>query len=84
MNPHVFSKEELVNEIQQSEKVRLEPDGRAIRLWGKIKIEPEHWVQEQYSGEDSFWVIAVRQAMPLLQRSRRRMGLGWISGMGEN
>ncbi len=51
--------EEVEKEIAVSEAELCVPDGRATRLWERIRIDPEQWCQEQYPGNGPFWVIGV-------------------------
>jgi hypothetical protein len=46
-------------EIATAERELIEPDGRAVRLWERIKIPASLWGQSQYPIESSFWVIAI-------------------------
>jgi len=54
-----LTEKEVKQEIEMSEGELRETDRRAIHLWERIRIEPNRWSQEQYSGGKQFWVIGV-------------------------
>ena len=51
--------EDVDREIAASETELHEPDGRAARLWERIRIAPEQWSHEQYPSIGPFWVIGI-------------------------
>lgn len=54
-----LTKSDVLNEIETAGRELIESDSRIFRLWHKIKVAPSLWRQIQYSGEGSFWVIAI-------------------------
>ncbi|RPI75083.1 MAG: hypothetical protein EHM45_15710 [Desulfobacteraceae bacterium] len=50
----------IIKEINDSEAELLhELDGRAARLWERIRIAPEQWSHNQYAGLGPVWVVGV-------------------------
>ncbi|MFC1833614.1 hypothetical protein ACFL2Q_02625 [Thermodesulfobacteriota bacterium] len=68
--------EDLDKEIVVSEAALREPDGRAIRLWERMRIVPEKWSQEQYPGVGLVWVIGILGSRCLYLNSVEG-GWGW-------
>jgi hypothetical protein len=58
LNMKRLTNNDVEKELKVSESELCEPDERAIRLWERIKIIPTLWVQNQYPGNDKFWVVA--------------------------
>ena len=54
-----LTKTQIRDQISVAERELAEPDGRAIRLWNRIKIPASCWSQSQYPIDSTFWVIAV-------------------------
>ena len=50
---------QIEDEIETAELELVEPDGRASRLWERIKVPASLWTQSQYPFDSSFWVIAI-------------------------
>lgn len=50
---------QVQEEIATAERKLIARDERASRLWDRVKVLPAVWEQEQYPGDDSFWVIAI-------------------------
>ena len=50
---------QIRDEIKNAECELAEPDGRAARLWEKIKVPASLWSQSQYLIDSTFWVIAI-------------------------
>ena len=51
--------EDVERQIAASEAELRDPDGRAARLWERMRIVPEQWHHEQYAGVEPFWVIGI-------------------------
>ena len=54
-----LAESQVVSDIAMSERELVEPDGRAVRLWERIKVPASLWAQSQYPVDSKFWVIAV-------------------------
>ena len=50
---------EIQDKIKNAESELFEPDGRADRLWERIKVPASLWAQSQYPTDSRFWVIAI-------------------------
>jgi hypothetical protein len=50
---------QIQDEIEDAERELVEPSGRAIRLWERIKVPASLWTQTQYPIDSTFWVIAI-------------------------
>jgi hypothetical protein len=54
-----LSEAQVQEEIATAERELIEPDGRAGRLWERIKVPASLWQQSQYPIDSRFWVIGV-------------------------
>ena len=54
-----LTESQVQQEISVAVRELQEPDGRAVRFWKQIRINPCLWTQTQYPGFSSFWVIAI-------------------------
>ncbi len=79
-----LTKEEVEGEIAEAERELNEEDERAYRLLQRMQITPELWTQEQYPGNELFWVIAIMGSR-CLYYNHVEGGWGWgrYAQMGE-
>jgi hypothetical protein len=54
-----LTKAQVQEEISTAERELVEPDGRAVRLWERIKVPASLWDQAQYPIDSTFWVVAI-------------------------
>jgi hypothetical protein len=73
-----LTRRDVQKEVLAAEAALREPDSRAIRLWKRIRIEPQKWTQDTYSSSESFWVVAVMGSQCLCLNSVE-CGWGWGS-----
>ncbi len=71
-----LTEEQVQSEISVAERELSEPDGRAVRLWERIRIPPCLWSQSQYQIDSAFWVIAVLGSR-CLYFNHVEAGWGW-------
>ncbi|MHB1390129.1 MAG: hypothetical protein ACYCXF_02695 [Thermoleophilia bacterium] len=56
---HNLTQTQVHDEIATAEGELVELDGRALRLWERIKVPASLWKQSQYQIDSSFWVVAI-------------------------